>query len=236
MSDRIVLTYGSREIIADIAFVSLKRMMIKVYPPDGRVEVHAPLDVPMAEVMQKLHTKGGWILKQIDFFNSFKPLTPSRRFVNGETHLYLGRQYRLKIVADKTDEVKAYRGQLFLHTANQEPADMKKQLDKWYRQRATVIFSDLLGEILPRFKRYKVITPVLSVRPMQKRWGSCSPAGRITLNTELIKAPKGCMEYVITHELCHLVHPDHSRQFMILLNRMMPDWRKWKERLEQVLA
>lgn len=229
------IKFGSRNIDFNLEYRKRKSMGIKVHP-DNTVEVLAPLDAKEVQVFEKVKLKAPWILKQLDHFNSYKPGTSERRFINGGTHLYLGRQYRLKIVPDKEDLVKAYRGQLWMHCQSSKPEALKKQIDLWYKERANIIFNELLNEVVPKFKRYKIEKPVLTIRTMSKRWGSCTPAGKIILNTEIIKAPKGCIEYVIIHELCHLVHHNHTKDFQNLLSKMLPDWRKWKERLEYSLA
>lgn len=229
------LTFGSRLIHFTLNYKERKSLGIKVHP-DGKVEVLSPLTATQAEVLQKVRQKASWIIRQLDYFDSYKPATPARRFVNGETHLYLGRQYRLKIVSDVENAVKAYRGQMWMHAVDTEPEALKQQLNKWYKQRAIIVFNELLEEALPKFNRYKVKVSSLSIRHMRKRWGSCTPAGKIMLNTELIKAPKGCIEYVIVHELAHLVHHNHTKAFQSLLSRILPDWQKWKERLERSLA
>ncbi len=229
------IKFGSRNIDFNLEYRKRKSLGIKVHP-DVKVEVLAPMLSKEADVLKKVRLKAPWILKQLDHFNSYKPAMPPRRFINGETHLYLGRQYRLKIVHDNETAVKAYRGQLWMHSKNPKTIELKAQLDQWYRQRATIIFNELLGEALPKFKRYKIALPALSIRSMSKRWGSCTPSGKIILNTELIKAPKGSIEYVIIHELCHLVHRNHTKEFQNLQSRMMQDWRKWKGRLESFLA
>lgn len=225
------IMFGSRVVIFNLEYRRRKSLGIKVHP-NSQVEVLAPLDVKEITVLEKVRRKVPWILKQMDHFNSFKPSTPKRRFVNGETHLYLGRQYRLKVVSDKDDNIKAYRGQLLMHAKNPHPDKLRKQLDKWYKERATIIFTEALQELLPKFRRYNIKVPILTIRTMLKRWGSCTPTGRVILNTELVKASKGCIEYVIIHELCHLVHHNHTKAFQTLLTKMMPDWRKMKLRLE----
>lgn len=229
------IKFGSRNIDFKLEYRKRKSLGIKVHP-DEKVEVLAPMLSREADVLKKVRLKAPWILKQVDHFNSYKPAKPPRRFINGETHLYLGRQYRLKIARDKENVVKAYRGQLWMYSKNTKPKELKTQLDGWYRQRATIVFNELLREVLPKFKRYKVAMPRLKIRSMSKRWGSCTTSGKIILNTELIKAPKGSIEYVITHEFCHLVHRNHTKEFQNLQSRIMPDWRKWKERLEYSLA
>jgi len=229
------ILFGSKRIDFTLQFMQRKSLTIKVHP-DGSIEVLAPADADKTKVLEKLKLKAPWMLKQIKQFNTYKPGTKPRKFLNGETHLYLGRQYRLKIIPDSTNVIKAYRGHLFIHAVNISKDALEMQLQQWYKEKATVVFHEMLTEVLPKFKKYKIDTPVLSIRTMSKRWGSCTPGGKIILNTDLIKAPKGSIEYVVIHELCHLVHHNHTKPFFNLQNRMLPDWKKWKDRLEYSLA
>ena len=229
------LQFGTKRIDYILTYSKRKSLGIKVHP-DLKVIITAPLNADEKIVLKKLRTKAPWILKQLDHFSTYRPATPPRKFVNGETHLYLGRQYRLKIIRDETDAIKVYRGQLFIHTKNITSALLKDQLHAWHIKRARIIFQELLEEILPKFKKYNLPATSLAIRSMTKRWGSCTPGGKIIMNTELIKASKGSIEYVIIHELCHLVHRNHGKAFFNLLNRILPDWKKWKERLEYGLV
>ena len=229
------LMFGSCVIDYTLQYRDRKTLGIKVYP-DGLVEVLAPSVLDENEIVEKIRQKAQWIKKQIDHFNSYKPTTPIRRFVSGETHLYLGRQYRLKIVPDSVHIVKAYRGQLWMHAIETNRDALKEQLDLWYKQKAALVFNELLEEILPKFSRYKIHKPNLKIRVMSMRWGSCTPSGNIILNTSLIKASKGSILYVIVHELSHVVHPNHGKAFLNLQSKILPDWQKWKERLEYSLV
>ena len=229
------IRFGGRDIDFSLEYMKRRSLGIKVHP-DTRVEVLAPIAAKEHQIIERIKLKAPWILKQIDRFNSYRPLTPPRRFINGETHLYLGRQYRLKIMQDKECFVKAYRGQLWIHSSDISPKALKKLLDDWYRNKAFIVFNELLKETLPKFRRYKILAPTLIVRSMTKRWGSCTPSGKIFLNTELIKAAKGSIEYVIVHELSHLVYHNHTKAFLNLQSRMLPEWQKWKDRLEYGLA
>jgi len=229
------IKFGSKCIEFTVYYRERKTLGIKVLP-DSRVEVLAPLTAEQEQIKAKVRLKAPWILKQIDYFNTYKTSTPPRRFISGETHLYLGRQYRLKIVHDKEDLVKAYRGQLLMHSPDPKPEKLKLLLGQWYKKRAFIVFNELLQEVLPKFIRYGIPEPILTIRSMSQRWGSCTKDGKIILNTELAKAPKGCIEYVIIHELCHLVYHNHTRAFQDLQSKMLPDWRKWKDRLEGNLA
>jgi predicted metal-dependent hydrolase len=227
--------FGTRRISYNLTYKNRKTLGVKVLP-DTTVEVIAPENTDESEVAKKVRAKAPWIIKQQDLFISFKPATPARRFVNGETHLYLGRQYKLKITASDTPVIKAYRGQFEVYSISNSKEDIAKQLEQWYKHRGEGVFNNILQGVLPLFKKYKIAEPQLYIRKMSKRWGSCTKAGKIILNTELIKAPKGSIEYVIIHELCHLVQRNHTKAFFALQDKIMPDWKKWKKRLEYCLA
>ncbi len=227
------LNFGSELIEFELSYQDRKTLGIRVYP-DCRVKVIAPFDITEEKLKTKLREKAPWIIKQQLEFLSYHPLTPPRKYVNGETHLYLGRQYKLRIEKAATNEVKLYRGRLLV--LKKDNATAKNLLSEWYREKASVHFEETLKKILPLFARYNINQPELQIRQMPTRWGSCTPKGKVILNPELIKAPKGSIEYVIIHELCHLIHHNHTRAFYDLQETIMPDWKKWKERLESVLT
>ncbi|GGF38511.1 M48 family metallopeptidase [Echinicola marina] len=227
------LSFGSKEISYELTYQERKTLGIRVYP-DCSVKVIAPVETSEDNLKEKLKKKAPWILKQQNEFLSYHPLTPPRQYVNGETHLYLGRQYRLRIEPAQTNEVKLYRGRLIVF--KRESQSPEKLLKEWYREKATSHFKATLRSLLPLFKKYKIEEPTLQILHMPTRWGSCTPKGKVILNPELIKAPKGSIEYVIIHELCHIVHHNHTKAFYDLQEKIMPDWKKWKERLEMSLT
>jgi predicted metal-dependent hydrolase len=229
------IIYGSHLIEFSLSFTQRKTIGIKVHP-HGYVQVIAPVDTPEELVFEKVRTKSVWILKQLKEFRAYRPKTPPRQYINGETHLYLGRQYRLKSIQSTEKALKLFRGYIYLQNPVTSPEALKIQLDKWYKQKAQAIFEEMLLSLLEKFQRFNIQSPEIVVRTMSKRWGSCTPAGKIILNTELIKAPKGSIEYVIIHELCHLVHHNHTKSFYDLQTTLLPDWQKWKNRLEYCLA
>ena len=178
--------------------------------------------------------KAPWIIRQQNFFLSFHPKTPARKYISGETHLYLGRQYRLKVLKGKRNAV-TYKGRhIEVFSKNKNKA--KELVKSWYRQKAKEKFAVIAEPLIQRFKKYGVEPSGIYIQEMKQRWGSCTPNGKIILNPELIKAPKRCIEYVIIHELCHLIHHDHTQKFLDLQTKEMPDWKKWKTRLEHLLA
>jgi len=174
--------------------------------------------------LPKLKRKARWVIKQQAFFYQFAPKTPPRSFVSGETQLYLGRQYRLKVSEGPKDMVKLVGGE-FVVTCMADPQSVrvKSAMGKWYRKRAEEVYTTRFESCWKQFRQPELPKPKISIRKMKTRWGSLSPAGLLTLNVELIKAPKACLDYVITHELCHLIHPRHDSGFYKLLESKMPN-------------
>ena len=227
------IQFGSRKIDFQLEFSKRKSLGISV-TAELLVLVKAPVDTTLEKVKEKVKKKAPWILKQQSFFLSFHPKTTARRFVGGETHLYLGRQYRLKILESKTESVKI-KGQ-FIEVETLKKVRVKQLVNEWYLKNAKIKFHSIAQPLIDKFKKHKVEPSSIVLREMSKRWGSCTPKGKIILNPELIKAPKGCIEYVIIHELCHLIHHDHTQKFIDLQTKEMLDWEKWKSKLEKMLA
>lgn len=227
------LQFGSALIRYKVEYSNRKTLGITV-TPDMSVVVKAPEGARLEKIKVKVRSKAPWILRQQQHFLSFQPKMPKRRFINGESHLYLGRNYRLLIKKGNNESVKIKSG--FMEVTCVDVEQVNKLIKQWYIKNARVKFQNILNRLIVRFQKYKVAPSAIVVREMPTRWGSCTPQGKIILNPELIKAPTPCIEYVIVHELCHLVYHAHSRKFMELQNREMPDWEKWKNKLEQLLA
>ena len=227
------IQFGSKQIDFDLQYSNRKSLGITV-TPELNVLVKAPTDTSLEKVKEKLRKKAPWILRQQSFFLSFHPKTPARKFKGGETHLYLGRQYRLKIKSAKEETVKL-KGK-FIEVTTSKNSRVKQLVSDWYIENARTKFPIIAKPLIDKFKRHKVEPSSIVLRDMPTRWGSCTPKGKIILNPELIKAPKGCIEYVIVHELCHLIHHDHTQRFMDLQTKEMKDWEKWKTKLEKLLA
>jgi predicted metal-dependent hydrolase len=227
------IQFGSKIIDFRLEYSDRKSLGITV-TPEMEVLVKAPTDTTMEKVKEKIRKKAPWILKQQSFFLSFQPKTTQRKFINGETHLYLGRQYRLQITIAKEESVKL-KGK-FIEVTASEKSRTKDLLNDWYLHHAQTKFHVIAAPLIDKFKKHKVEPSSIVLRNMPTRWGSCTPKGKIILNPELIKAPKGCIEYVIIHELCHLIHHDHTQKFLDLQTKEMKDWEKWKMKLEKLLA
>lgn len=229
------LMYAGESIPFHLSYGQRKTVEIAVHP-DCSVVVKAPLGTDATLVERLVYKRVRWIRRQIRYFAQFDPRTPERRFVGGESHLYLGRTYRLKIRPSATDAVSLKRGFFHIQAVDDRPEHIAMLLEAWYRSKADVYFAQVLEECWHHFAQKGADKPSLKIRKMKTRWGSFSRKGGITLNLELIKAPRECIEYVVMHELCHLHHLNHGREFYNLLERFIPDWIKRKHRLETALS
>lgn len=231
------LIVGSQAIEYKIVRRPRKTLEIAV-EPDASVIVAAPLDANLDAIEIRLRKRATWIVRQQRYFAQFLPRTPERRFIAGETHLYLGRQYRLKVVPHAQDTVKFVRGFIVVQTHQMNrPGSIRKLVEAWYHERAHIKFAERIEINLQRFPAPEAFRPRgLIVRQIKQRWGSMSPTGRLLLNRRLIEAPVDAIDYVITHELCHIVEPHHGAAFYELLDRVLPDWERRKQRLERLMA
>lgn len=231
------LMVGSQAIDYRIVRRPRKTLEIAV-EPDASVIVTAPLDANLSSIDTRLRKRAPWIIRQQRYFTQFLPRTPERRFVAGETHLYLGRQYRLKVIPHTHEIVKLIRGFIEVKTHRPERPEVVRELtEAWYRDKAHIKFVERIKINLQRFPDPEPFRPRgLIVRQIKRRWGSMSPAGRLLLNRRLIEAPVDAIDYVITHELCHMAEPHHGAAFYELLDRVLPDWKHRKQRLERFMA
>lgn len=228
--------YGGEKIEFQVLEADRKTLEIAVHP-DRSVVVKAPIGTPFSEVEKKILRRAGWILRQFAFFRQFEPRTPERRYIGGESHFYLGRQYRLKIRREEQERVRLIGGYFCVEIKENAPAGrIKVLLERWYLEKARERFQESLTRCWPAIAKDFPRVPRLQIRRMKKRWGSLSANGLLTLNTDLIRAPRECIDYVIIHELCHLQSPDHGPEFYHRLEAVMPDWERRKQKLEQILS
>ncbi|MBA0168951.1 M48 family metallopeptidase [Pectobacterium sp. CFBP8739] len=208
------------------------KVLIKVYP-DCRVVVSAPTDADNDAVLNAVKKRGRWIYEQLRDFRKQLEYTLPRKYISGESHYYLGKQYLLKVIEapNSVQCVKLLRGKLEVSVRVKSAEKVKELLTDWYKARAKEIFAKRLDAVLEQ-ALWVAERPPLRIQTMQTQWGSCSPNGRITLNPYLVKAPRECIDYVVLHELCHLAEFNHSERFYRLMTQVMPQWEKVKERLD----
>lgn len=230
------IQYGKSQIPFKVIFAARKTMEIAVYP-DASITIKAPDETNEKIIETRIIKRARWIIKQIEYFRQFQPRTPLRNYIGGETHFYLGRQYRLKILNRKNTNVKLKGSFFYLAVPDVKDRQyVKRLLGEWYKDHALSIFNRRLEICYKTAKTLKVVYPEIKLRSMSKRWGSCSKSGYILLNTDLVRASTYCIDYVIMHELCHLKEHTHNSKYYKLLSKYMPDWKRRKERLEKAVV
>jgi hypothetical protein len=224
------LTYGTRIIPYTLRYEPRKTLGVTVHP-DLSVVVQAPPGTPQADVESVLQRRARWIAKRLDDYARYSPDLPPREYVSGETHRYLGRQYRLRVMDGEPESVSLDGQFILVSVRDRAKGRVETLVKRWYRARAREVFSERLAACYPRIEQLGVALPALAVRKMRTRWGSASPSGRISLNVKLVQVSTLLIDYVVLHELCHLVEPHHGKGYYELLSRVLPDWRQRRERL-----
>jgi len=228
------IQFGSRQIPYTLHRAERKRMRI-VVSPELRVDVFSPKTADDEQVRKALIKKVAWISRKLDALEDYHPLPSPKKYISGETVVYLGRQYRLKIENGLKQPAKLMGRFLWVWIKDRKDTTSAKQaVEAWYRISSHAALGRYMDRCYTIASRHGVLQPVMTIRAMKRRWGSCSRLGRITLNINLIQVPIHCIEYVIMHELCHLKHHNHSKAFYSLLTRCQPDWRWRKEALDLI--
>ena len=226
-----IVTYGKYSLEYYEVFENRKSFFLTI-KPNGSVILKVPNTASAEKTEKFLQKKWRWIEKQKQFFEKYRRKSPKKKYVSGETFLYLGRQYQLTVEKSDSESVKFSHGKISILTSQEiENKECNKNLlENWYFSRAEKIFRERYKLVFKKFN-YDFI-PELALRKMEKRWGSFLSQKKILLNPELIKASKECIDYVITHELCHMEHKNHSENFYQLLSSKIPHWKSVKEKLE----
>jgi predicted metal-dependent hydrolase len=213
--------------------------------PDRTVEVRAPLFAPQQKIDEVVASHESWIQKRITSSSPITTIPVHHAYVAGETIKYLGKPYMLRIATENQKAVSLEGTYIIVQIKNALPEpqrvrSVQKKIEAWQHQQALEVFSEILEKCWSKFSAQypKARKPELHLRTMKTRWGSLSQSrsrnscARMTLNTLLICAKPYCIEQVVYHELCHLVHADHSKSFYDTLNLFVSDWKETKEILE----
>lgn len=221
------------DLTADVILKDIKNVHLSVHPPGGRVTISAPARTDLDTLRVFAASKLGWIRRQQRKFREQERETP-RECLDRESHYVWGRRYLLTVeCADRPPAVTLRHRQMTLtvRPGSDEPARLAA-LERWYRDQIRAAVPALIAEWEPRLG---VSIATVEVRRMKTRWGSCTPSARsIRLNTDLAKKPKECLEYIVVHEMLHLLEPTHNARFVALMDRFMPDWPRRREVLNRL--
>lgn len=225
----------NRELCYQLERKHVKNLNLRIRN-DGSVFVSANDMVPCKEIDLFVQSKASYILKTIDHFKEMAQYKPQpKQYVSGETFYIQGRGLRLQVSQAKKDMISSDGVNISLEVKDINDVDKKRRIvTRFLDQECKAVFREVMEDLYPLVKKYGIEKPTLRVRDMETRWGSClMKKGIITLNKHLLEAPRNCIEYVVMHELCHLMHPNHSKQFYAFLSMLMPDWKERKQFLDK---
>ena len=218
-----------RTLSCEIVRMQRRTVAIQIHP-DKRIELKVPLLYNIDEVEPFLVKHHRWIFNRLD--TPEKKSREPKKFVDGEMHYFLGNQYPLRIIISPENTVE-FRDDTIIVYAKYNVSDLiAVLLERWYYQQAHQVFQEISIPLIKQMKKYNVFPQSFTIKKMKTRWGSCSSKGSINLNLDLIKLPEDCIKAVILHELCHLVHMNHSTEFYALMTAEMPDWKVWDKQLK----
>lgn len=210
----------------------IKNLHIGVYPPHGRVRVATPVKIDDEAVRLAVVSKLSWIKKQVRHFQE-QPRQTKREMVSGESHYFLGKRYLLDVIyGSAKHQVVLKHSHIELHVrANTSVENREKLLSEWYREQ----LHSLVQEYIPKWEHHIGIKlNDWKIKKMRTKWGSCSiDKKNILLNLNLAKTPVECIEYIVVHEMVHLLERNHNDNFKAHLDRLLPEWREYKDLLNQ---
>ena len=221
------------DITVDVVLKDIKNVHLSVYPPAGKVRISAPLRMDIDTIRVFAISKLSWIKQQQRKLQEQERETP-REYLDLESHYVWGKRYLLKLIeVDEAPSVKLKHSKMFLQV--RPGTDEKKKqaiIDAWYREQ-------LKKAVPPLITKWEALMGVkverFFVRKMKTRWGSCNHrAFSIRLNTDLAKKPKDCLEYIVVHEMAHLLEPTHNARFIALMDQFMPKWQFYRDKLNRL--
>lgn len=219
----------------ELTYKNVKNINLRIRP-DGNIFVSANPYVSEMRIDEFIFSKGKYIINALEKYKEFEKYAPKpKQYISGEGFKIMGRDLRLKVIEGTKENVESDGIYIFLTVKNKTDIKRKELLIKLFiNKQCQNVFNDIVNKIHTIFKKYNIKKPEVKIRDMKSRWGSCQPTkGVVTLNKKLIEAPRNCIEYVVLHEFCHFMHPNHSKKFYAFVGMLMPDWKERKRILEE---
>jgi hypothetical protein len=228
---RLSFQYGETRIEFDVVFRKRKTMTIKVEPP-AQITAIVPLKTSQRVIIESVGSKAPWIVKKLEYLKQIGCPAGPRQYANGETFMLLGNTYPLQVEADSSltkMRIGITEDVLLVNSPVQDKEAIKKLVELWYRQEAKLLINS-------RIKFYQPQIPIVPnrvvIKEQKTRWGSCSSKHNLNYNFKTVMAPLPVLDYIVVHEMCHLVHLNHSREFWNLVESIIPEYRQHKEWLK----
>lgn len=235
-SEQKSILYKEHTISFELTRKNVKNINLRIRA-NGSVAISAHENIPESSIYEFVLKKADYIIYHLKIFEDLNKYSPMpKEYISGESFYLLGKNLRLKVIEDANENVYSDGVYLYLKTKNKNDFSRKhKMITNYFDEQSKLHFSKILLDALPIFSKYGVILPELRIRNMETQWGSCLPKKQIiTLNKKLIEVPKNCIEYVVLHEYCHFIHPNHSKHFYNFISMLMPDWKERKKTLESI--
>ncbi|HLR35929.1 MAG TPA: SprT family zinc-dependent metalloprotease [Tissierellales bacterium] len=224
-------TYGTKTIEFKVEYRDRKTLEIGIEPPDN-IRVRAPKYLTDKEVLKIVKSKGKWITQKLFELKDVEYIKREKEYVNGESFMYLGRNYSLEIIENSDinkPKVKLYQSKFYIETNTKDESKLKEAMELWYREKTL----EKIMEKIEYFQPYFNVEPnSIKVKEQKKRWGSCNSNRDLMFNWRCSMAPSNVLDYIVVHEMCHMVHLNHSKNFWALVESIIPDYRKRKEWLK----
>lgn len=231
-----VTQIGMTSLDTTITFMERRTLSMQINYLRGELIVKVPHQVSQEQALKFIREKESWLIRKIAQGNVRKANHNQREYTHESKHLLLGKTFTLNIVeTNKRTEPLFADTSLTIYVRGEDQA--KIALRKWYTKIAPSLFSSIIAPIITDFSvRYSKSPSTMEYKYVTSYWGQCSSRGCIKLNIELLRAPRECIEYIIAHELCHLIHQNHSKRFYDLLTEFMPDWKERKSLLDKTIT
>jgi len=221
------------DMAVDVVRKEIKNVHLSVHPPTGKVRIAAPSRMSLDTIRVFAISKVGWIRQQQKKLHTQERETP-REYLDRESHYVWGRRYLLTVIeSDKPASVEMSHSRIFLHIRpGTEQAKRHAIVEDWYREQV----KNAAPALIPKWERLMgVKVERFFVQRMKTKWGSCNPAARhIRLNTDLAKKPRECLEYIVVHEMVHLLEHTHNERFIALMDRYLPKWKSSRQLLNRL--
>lgn len=219
-----------------INYQSRKTLTIMIKQPNGEVVVKSPKGLTISYIEEFVSRKADWIIKHKSRINSLNQIRIRKEYTDGAVHLFLGKQYVLEVYLSNSESVEMIDDKIVVKSKNE--SRVEQLLKVWYANLSTQIFSDICRPLINSFAERNggVYPSRLEAKYVKGYWGQCTPQKVIRLNIELLRAPRECIEYIMVHELCHLVHHNHSKDFWDLVKQELSDYKERKLLLDKTIG
>jgi predicted metal-dependent hydrolase len=228
MSNKNIININGKEIEYLVERKKVKNLKL-IIKADLSLRVVSPYNLTYKEINSFVNKKVNWISNKLEHFRTLNKL-PGQEYKTGNVISFFDRKFTLEVIASPEQVIKISGDRMIIKVINTDEEIIEDIIDGWYRIHSKYYFNQIIENCLPKFEKYGIKKPLFSVRKMKRSWGSCSKSkNKIILNSKLAGKSMKYIEFIVMHELCHLIHPNHSKNFYGLLTLLFPEWKERKK-------